>query len=331
MGWRICRDGERAGFLLVALFLISLCPSSAWADTVGPGSSRQLPPPNPAPVAQEEREGAWIQVAPDAGAPTASPLERRYLIGVFRVSNGNPVDGAQVVIQGDMPIMPGLHPVRRLRLEPEGTPGVYAGVVRFPMPGPWILRIQVSGPVTGIVDILEQVGRNPAGSLPLGGASVFTRRDVLNLSARGIHLLGAAIWIGGLAFLSVLSFRRSEPALPLENVSWILLGWNGLGLIVLLLTGVYNLLFNTPPGRLITPDDLREMLEGPYGKSYVALLIFKLSCFGALLSLAVVSLLRGRGAVTSGWLRINVVLGLLALAAGAALGYLHILSHGHSF
>ncbi|MBI1892970.1 MAG: FixH family protein [Candidatus Rokubacteria bacterium] len=261
----------------------------------------------------------------------ASPLERRYLIGVFRVSNGNPVDGAQVVIQGDMPIMPGLHPVRRLPLEPEGTPGVYAGVVRFPMPGPWILRIQVSGPVTGIVDILEQVGRTPPGSLPLGGASVFTRRNVLNLSARGIHLLGAAIWIGGLAFLSVLSLRRSEPALPLENVSWILLGWNGLGLIVLLLTGVYNLLFNTPPGRLITPDDLREMLEGPYGKPYVALLIFKLSCFGALLSLAVVSLLRGRGAVTSGWLRINVALGLLALAAGGVLGYLHILTHGHSF
>jgi hypothetical protein len=89
--------------------------------------------------------------------------------------------------------------------------------------------------------------------------------------------------------------------------------------------------FNTPPGRLLTLDELREMLEGPYGKPYVMLLAFKLSCFGGLLTLAVFSLVRGRTAATPLWLKINLVLGLLALAAAGVLGYLHILSHGHSF
>ena len=257
--------------------------------------------------------------------------QRRYLIGVFRASSGDPVNGAQVEVQGDMVSMPGFHPVRRLRFDPEGTPGIYAGLVRYPMAGQWILRIRVSGPVVGIVDVLEQVGGRRSGSLPFGQGSVFTRRDVVNLSARGIHLLGAAIWIGGLAFLSVLSLRRSEPVLSVERVSGMLLGWNGLGVVLLLLTGVYNLLFNTPPGRLLTLDDLREMLEGPYGKPYVTLLAFKLSCFGGLLALAVFSLVRGRSAATPFWLRLNLVLGLLALAAAGVLGYLHILSHGHSF
>ncbi len=308
--------GGPAQFFLLILSFTCLSPAVGWGQEV------------PAP-SKGGAEGAWIQVVPDTREPTSAPLERRYLIGVFRVSTGSPVDGAQVEIQGDMTSMPGFHPVRRLRFQPEGTPGVYAGTIRFPMPGPWILRIRVSGPVTGIVDVLEQVGGRSTGALPLDGGSVFTRRDVLNLLARGLHLLAGAIWIGGLTFLSALSLRRSEPALPVERVSGLLLGWNGLGLLLLLLTGVYNLLFNTPPGRLITPDDLREMLEGPYGKPYIGLLIFKLSCFGALLALAVFSLVRGRVAATPLWLRLNLVFGLFALAAGAALGYLHILSHGH--
>ena len=327
MAWPTCREG--LGAHLPLLFLVLTCLTSTFAHAHEIPSSGAQPTATRTPAPREGKDGAWIQVVPDFRTPAASPLERRYLIGVFRVSNGDPVDGAEVEIQGDMTTMPGFHPVRRLRFESEGTPGVYTGVVRYPMAGPWILRIHVSGPVEGIVDILEQVGGRSVGSLPWGGASVFTRRDVLNLSARGIHLLGAAIWIGGLTFLSVLSLRRSEPALPVESVSGILLGWNALGLVLLLVTGVYNLLFNTPPGRLLTVDEFREMFEGPYGKPYVALLGFKLSCFGALVALAVSSLLRGRAAATLRWLRINVGLGLLALAAGGALGYLHILSHGH--
>ena len=35
-------------------------------------------------------------MVPDTRAPTSSPLERRYLIGVFRVSSGAPVEDAEV-------------------------------------------------------------------------------------------------------------------------------------------------------------------------------------------------------------------------------------------
>ena len=41
--------------------------------------------------------------------------------------------------------------------------------------------------------------------------------------------------------------------------------WQTVGLALLFLTGAYNLFFNTPPGRLITIDDLEWMVAQPFG------------------------------------------------------------------
>lgn len=292
----------------------------------------EAPPKSPAASAPESvGEPAWIQVAPDLSRPSGD-LERRLLVGVFRARDGQPVDNAQVVLQADMPAMPGVHAVPPTTFTPQGTPGVYQGTVKPAMAGQWIFRVKVTGPVVGIVDFLDQVGEERTFGLLPAGAARFGLRDTFNLAGRGLHLVVAAIWLGGLAFLSLLVARApdsagTEPS-PVAP-GWVLGLWHGGGLALLLMTGIYNLFFNTPPGRMVTVGDLQGMLIRPYGLLYTALLLFKLACFAGLLGLVMWGMVKRPASRL--WMALTVALGLVILAAGSALTYFHILVHGHPF
>ena len=294
----------------------------------GPGWAHKpdvAPPIAGAPVSGS---AAWIQVA----APNenlANPLMRRFIVGVFRASDGQPVRDATVELLSDMQTMPGAHNVPVVALAARGNPGTYAGDVQLPMAGPWAFRIKVSGSVAGVVDFVDRVGEASARLFSPPTESAFRFENVLNLSGRALHLLGAAVWIGGLAMLAVLSVRATAfkgLAAP-SRILWI---WQVGGLGLLLLTGVYNLFVNPPPGRLITPEDVQGMLGRPYGLAYVGLLLFKLGCFLLLVGIGVWGVLRRENLPALTWVRMNVALGLLILVVGGALSYLHILVHGHN-
>jgi hypothetical protein len=310
------------------LWLAALC----WLVAAGPAFAHKAETAPKAPVAGPASAGepAWIQVAPDLSRPSVR-LERRLLIGVFRARDGQPVDNAEVLLQADMPAMPGLHATPAVTFNPQGTPGIYQGSVRLAMAGDWIFRVKVTGPVVGTVDFLDQIGEGRTfGLLPAGGAR-FSSREALNLAGRGLHLVGAAIWIGGLAFLSLLVARARASVGAESSVAprWLLGLWNGGGLALLLLTGIYNLFFNAPPGRMVTAGDISGMLARPYGFQYTALLFFKLACFALLLVLGIWGMVKRPASRL--WMALTVALGLVVLAAGSALTYLHILSHGHPF
>jgi hypothetical protein len=316
--------------MITRLGLAALC----WLAAAAPVFAHKVETAPSAPATSApgvSGEPAWIQVAPDLSRPSGN-LERRLFVGVFRASDGKPVDNAQVILQADMPTMPGLHAVPPTTFTPQGTPGVYQGSVKLAMSGGWIFRIKVTGPVVGIVDFLDQVGeKRTFGLLPVGGAG-FRLRDTFNLAGRGLHLVGAAIWVGGLAFLSLL-VARTPASVGAESSSvaprWLLGLWHGGGLALILATGIYNLFFNTPPGRMVTVSDIQGMLVRPYGLPYTALLLFKLTCFVGLLGLGVWGMVRRPASRL--WMALTVALGLVILAIGSALSYLHILIHGHSF
>ena len=271
---------------------------------------------------------AWIQVA-SPNENLANPLVRRFIVGVFRASDGGPVRDARVEILSDMQTMPSAHNVPALLLTARGNPGTYAGDVQLPMAGPWAFRIKVSGPVTGVVDFVDRVGEASARLFAPPTESRFRFENAVNLSGRALHLLGAAVWIGGLAMLSVLSVRANAFK-GLAAPSRLLGIWQAGGLGLLFLTGVYNLFVNTPPGRLVTPDDLQEMIGRPYGPAYVGLLLFKLGCFLLLVGIGIWGFFRRENLPALTWVRMNVALGLLILMVGGALSYLHILVHGHN-
>ncbi len=282
---------------------------------------------NPAVVPKEVTQSAspWIQIASDAEG-LQDRLERRFVVGVFRGSDGQPLSEARVELLADMRTMPGIHKVPPVLFSARGEPGTYAGGVRLPMAGPWLFRIKVSGPVTGVVDFVDRVGEGAAGLFSAPSEPSLRLQDSLNLAGRGLHFLGAAIWLGGLAMLAFLSVRGGgSPVLKASPRTLFL--WQVGGIALLLLTGVYNLFYNTPLGRLITIDDLQVMLIQPYGSSYAGLLLFKLGAFLLLLGTGVWALWRWRDLPAVTWVQLNVVLGLLILIIGGAMSYLHISIH----
>lgn len=282
---------------------------------------------NPAVVPKEAAQSAppWIQIASDAEG-VQDRLERRFVVGVFRGSDGQPLSRARVELLADMRTMPGIHKVPPVLFSARGEPGTYAGGVRLPMAGPWLFRIKVSGPVTGVVDFVDRVGEGSAGLFSAPPQTSLRLRDSLDLAGRGLHFLGAAIWLGGLAMLVVLSVRGGVSSALRASPRTLFL-WQVGGIVLLFLTGVYNLFYNTPLGRLITIDDLQNMLVQPYGFPYAGLLLFKLGAFLLLLGTGIWALWRWRDLPAVTWIQLNVALGLLLLIIGGALSYLHISIH----
>lgn len=194
------------------------------------------------------------------------------------------------------------------------------------MGGPWLFRVRVSGPMSGIVDFVDRVGEESAGLFAVQSAASLRLKDSLDLAGRAIHFLGGAIWLGGLTMLALLSLRDNAPAALPASPRTVAL-WQTGGLALLLLTGVYNLFVNTPTGRLTTLDDLQDALAQPYGVPYAGLLLYKLGAFLVLLGLEVWALRRWRDLPALTWVRLNVALGLLIVLLGGALSYLHISIH----
>lgn len=279
-----------------------------------------------APAAEAVRSvPPWIQIASD-DTGVQDRLERRFLVGVLRASDGQPVAGARVELLADMRTMPGVHKIPPVLLSPGQEPGRYAGGLRLPMGGPWLFRVRVSGPVTGIVDFVDRVGEGGSGLFAASSDAPLRLQDSLDLVGRGVHFLGAAVWLGGLAMLAVLSVGGIASSRLRASPRTVVL-WHTGGLALLLFTGVYNLLYSTPTGRLLTLDDLRDMLAQPYGVPYAGLLLYKLGAFVVLVGLGLWALWRWRDLPALTWVRLNVALGLLILLLGGALAYLHIFIH----
>lgn len=95
------------------------------------------------------------------GAPAASPvkaevacarekewLRYRCAVTLTNRQSGKPVEGATVVLTGDMPSMPLVHSVTPVSAAPGTTPGSYQGVIQLEMVGRWVIAVRVTGPVT---------------------------------------------------------------------------------------------------------------------------------------------------------------------------------------
>ena len=58
-----------------------------------------------------------------------------------------PVNGAQLTVDAEMPSMPGEHKLKPVKARPGKGPGEYLMRLDLDMPGEWALRLRLSGPV----------------------------------------------------------------------------------------------------------------------------------------------------------------------------------------
>lgn len=79
-------------------------------------------------------------------AATGQPLERRLIVVVTHGPENNPVSGAIVEVDVDMPSMPMMHRVPKVRAVPSADPGEYIATVTVEMAGEWAARVAVDRP-----------------------------------------------------------------------------------------------------------------------------------------------------------------------------------------
>lgn len=77
---------------------------------------------------------------------TGKPLEREARLTVMD-SQGQPVSGAVVEVNVDMPSMPMMHKVPKALADPAGEPGRYKTRFTVEMAGAWVAQIEVKGAV----------------------------------------------------------------------------------------------------------------------------------------------------------------------------------------
>ena len=76
---------------------------------------------------------------------TKKPLEREAVLTVTN-AQGQPVSGASIEVNVDMPSMPMMHKVPKAIAEPAGEPGRYKTRFTLEMAGEWAAQIEVKGP-----------------------------------------------------------------------------------------------------------------------------------------------------------------------------------------
>jgi uncharacterized GH25 family protein len=76
---------------------------------------------------------------------TGKPLEREAILTVTD-GRGQPVSGASVEVNVDMPSMPMMHKVPKAIAKPTGDPGRYKTRFTLEMAGEWAAQIEVKGP-----------------------------------------------------------------------------------------------------------------------------------------------------------------------------------------
>ena len=79
-------------------------------------------------------------------AKTQKPLEREALITVTN-AQGQPVSGASIEVNVDMPSMPMMHKVPKAVAEPAGEPGRYKTRFTLEMAGEWAAQLEVKNSV----------------------------------------------------------------------------------------------------------------------------------------------------------------------------------------
>jgi hypothetical protein len=265
----------------------------------------------------------------------------------------------------------------------EQEPGLYQGRVRFLMPASWLVRVRVDGtevvPATAELPVeierasaadsaaTEPAAGGVAGSepgeavdagqpsagltpLPTRLEDTVTSRDAASIAILWIHGLAAVAWVVGVLVM-VLALGTSpgplvggwRAGLAGWYRSWgAWLHWGFVPLIVL--TGVYNMLWVTPFPLAWSPSDFEALADVPYGPLYEAILVVKLGLFVALLITGTQVLrrtvrpVRGTASPPNGFVR-TLAAGLgpsgvfylltvpLILGAAPALRYVHILSH----
>lgn len=77
---------------------------------------------------------------------TGKPLEREATLSVSD-AKGQPVSGASIEVNVDMPSMPMMHKVPKAIAAPSGQPGRYKARFTLEMAGEWAAQIEVKGPV----------------------------------------------------------------------------------------------------------------------------------------------------------------------------------------
>lgn len=77
---------------------------------------------------------------------TGKPLEREAVLTVTD-KQGQPVSGASIEVNVDMPSMPMMHKVPKAIAEPAGQPGLYRTRFTLEMAGEWAAQIEVKSPV----------------------------------------------------------------------------------------------------------------------------------------------------------------------------------------
>lgn len=286
-------------------------------------------------------------------------FNRTIVVRLNDLDSGDPISGANVKLRAQMtrPHLMTLIP----RTIPETTrPGVYSIPYTFVMPGDWNAEFEVTGPkvVTAKADLdvpVAVVAPPPTTTTPNAPVPLPTRlettiseRDWASMAVLWLHGLASLGWIVGVI---VMAIALSVPPLLTEGAragiarwyrswgAWI--HWSAVPLIVA--TGIYNMVYVTPFELAVTPSAIDDLSNVAYGRTYEAILLFKLALFVVLLVTGTMVLMRtirpqaaakpGAGAVrtlitalgTPGVVYLLTV--PLILAAAMALRYVHILSH----
>lgn len=245
--------------------------------------------------ASANAHGRELRVTLAAEGPAArEPLERRYRATVT-YGDGDPASGLGVWVaarrQGGDPA------AGPQRLSAAGAPGSYAGTLTLPQYGHWQLTVRVEGgadgPVEGVAVLEEEV--LPAAPEPAGAqenAAIarlrigFGARDVLNLAALIVHLVGTVLWLGAVTVVlgaaHVATHGTPGPLLAVAR-RWFGPAAGG-GLALLAASGAYNAIYNVPsraPGLFVPAMTLRL----PFGGVYLALFAAKLVLVAAIVVL----------------------------------------------
>ena len=284
-------------------------------------------------------------------------FNRTIVVRLNDVDSGDPISGANVKVRTQMTRPHVMTLIPRTILETK-RPGTYSIPYTFVMPGDWNAEFEVTGPkvVTAKADLDVPVAvsatppptTNTPTVLPTRLETSVTERDWVTMAVLWLHGLAALGWIVGVI---VMAIALSVPPLLTEGAragisrwyrSWgAWAHWAAVPLIVA--TGIYNMVYVTPFELAVTPSAIDDLSNVAYGRTYEAILLFKLALFVVLLVTGTMVLMRtirpqaaakpGAGAMRTlvaalGAPGIAYLLTVpLILAAAMALRYVHILSH----
>ncbi len=186
-------------------------------------------------------------------------------------------------------------------------PGVYSIPYTFVMPGDWNAEFEVTGPkvVTAKADLDVPIAvtapppttTNTPVALPTRLETSISERDWVSMAVLWVHGLASLGWIVGVI---VMAIALSVPPLLTEGAragisrwyrSWgAWAHWSAVPLIVA--TGIYNMVYVTPFELAVTPSAIDDLSNIAYGRTYEAILLFKLALFVVLLVTGTMVLMR---------------------------------------